>query len=508
MSDHILLASAVHGGLASEALLPLLNGWHVEGTGALLVRGGGSFNNFKTLLKGCARSASTFSGAAAAGCWQACGVRQTSAVPLPLPANQPALGLPSPPRRTLLPCCHGGTTVQAAAAPSCAPTRPRRRRWRRWSAQSVTSQVSARRAAACPAALAGHCRRRCAVLLLGSHCGYWWKPPDQLPAAPFFCMQPDTSTLPPRSCWRRRWVWLCSRPHCCCMPPGPSRSTTCSTRRQAGQQWHLADATRGRPGSSDARVRMCAVLKPGPLLLAALGPGTCCSVHFFVVDLLYISSSWMQQHKAACLGGGGTPPFAGHFIITFSIRHRCISTSFGNHGRSAGQVAGAADTARDPCAPGGDDLRSPGAHVLALQDAASIRTLLPKEAHIMCPALTCAVALPAGSGAVWRARRRHQEFVPQGSQAGVHMDLRGCRRRCRRPPCRRQSAPPVAGCVLRPARRPHTTCAGQEGAAVHRHRGCRHQGRPEGSVGVLWGQGLMVTMALPSRMQSGGMGLS
>lgn len=36
MSDHILLASAVHGGLATEALLPLLNWRHVQFTGACL----------------------------------------------------------------------------------------------------------------------------------------------------------------------------------------------------------------------------------------------------------------------------------------------------------------------------------------------------------------------------------------------------------------------------------------------------------------------------------------
>lgn len=33
MSDHILLASAVHGGLASEALLPLLSWRHAGATG-------------------------------------------------------------------------------------------------------------------------------------------------------------------------------------------------------------------------------------------------------------------------------------------------------------------------------------------------------------------------------------------------------------------------------------------------------------------------------------------
>jgi hypothetical protein len=36
MSDHILLAAAVHGGAVSEALLPLLNWWHAQATGALL----------------------------------------------------------------------------------------------------------------------------------------------------------------------------------------------------------------------------------------------------------------------------------------------------------------------------------------------------------------------------------------------------------------------------------------------------------------------------------------
>lgn len=33
MSDHILLAAAVHGGLACEALMPLLNWWHIAATG-------------------------------------------------------------------------------------------------------------------------------------------------------------------------------------------------------------------------------------------------------------------------------------------------------------------------------------------------------------------------------------------------------------------------------------------------------------------------------------------
>jgi hypothetical protein len=41
MSDHVLLASAVHGGLASEALLPLLNWWHTKTTGGQRAAGGG-----------------------------------------------------------------------------------------------------------------------------------------------------------------------------------------------------------------------------------------------------------------------------------------------------------------------------------------------------------------------------------------------------------------------------------------------------------------------------------
>ena len=41
MSDHVLLASAVHGGLASEALLPLLNWWHTKTTGEQNAAGGG-----------------------------------------------------------------------------------------------------------------------------------------------------------------------------------------------------------------------------------------------------------------------------------------------------------------------------------------------------------------------------------------------------------------------------------------------------------------------------------